>query len=244
MDKQSKMSELESELDDVKLKIAQFEITQEPLKKKYEKATNERNDLLVKISKLESKLLEMSSKQADDPSDVKMRIVRLEMENESLRNNHESSMKERNALREKLSKLEEEVNFRERVNKSGELEANELNRSKDLSHLLSKSDLLKEGRKSEYKLEQRIKQLEWELQDKGEQLQKYKDFEKIKDERDRLLSKLKNQAMHFEQFVKSQKQVSAELNLSPRSVNDTSEYQKIKEATIREVREQMEQKVS
>lgn len=91
--------------------------------------------------------------------------------------------------------------------------------------------------------EERIRQLEKELQSREDQLRSLKDFEKIKEERDQLLVKLKNQARQFEQYVRNQKQVSAELNLSPRSSGEGTDFQKIKEIMIKEVREEMEQKV-
>lgn len=181
------------------------------------------------------------------------------MENEALKNKCENLFSERNVYNDKISQLEAELSetkkivgsFESRFKKTNEVSLSskcelekELSHYKDLvTQLSSKINVLKAGRKSDLVMEQKIKQLEKDLQGKEEELERLKDFEKIKGERDHLVSKLKNQAKQFEQYVKNQKQVSAELNLSPRSSSDGTDFQKIKEIMIKEVREEMEQKV-
>ncbi|XP_076636098.1 uncharacterized protein LOC143349067 isoform X2 [Colletes latitarsis] len=245
VDEHKKMSEYQSELDDTRLKIAQIEISQESWKKKYENAISEKNDLINKISKME------------DSDDVKLKVARYQVENEALKTKCENLYGERNISKDKISQLEAElseakkiiVNFESRFKKSNEVSSKcelekELAHYKDLvTQLSSKINVLKAGRKSDLVMEQRIKQLEKDLQGKDERLERLKDFEKIKEEREQLVLKLKNQAKQFEQYVKNQKQVSAELNLSPRSSSDGTDFQKLKEIMIKEVREEMEQKV-
>ncbi|KOC67365.1 Centrosomal protein of 152 kDa [Habropoda laboriosa] len=260
VDEHNKISEYQSELDDARLKIAQIEISQESWKKKYENAIGERNDLITKISKLDSELSNIKrNSKIDDSDDVKLKVARYQVENEGLKNKCESLISERNIYKDKISQLETELsetkkiigNFENRFKKSSEISLNskcelekELSHYKDLvTQLNSKINHLKAGRNGNLVMEQRIKQLEKDLQGKDEELEKSKDFEKIKEERDQLVLKLKNQAKHFEQYVKNQKQVSAELNLSPRSSSDGTDFQKIKEIMIKEVREEMEQKV-
>ncbi|XP_076236772.1 uncharacterized protein LOC143180718 isoform X2 [Calliopsis andreniformis] len=260
VDEHKKMSEYQSELDDARLKIAQIEISQESWKKKYENAITERNDLIAKISKLDSELANIKrNSKLEDSDDVKLKVARYQMENEALKNKFDNLFSERNIYKDKISQLETELseakkiigNFESRFKKNSDVSLNskcelekELSHYKDLvTQLSSKMNLLKAGRKSDLVMEQRIKQLEKDLQGKDEELERLKDFEKIKEERDQLVLKLKNQAKQFEQYVKNQKQVSAELNLSPRSSNDGTDFQKLKEIMIKEVREEMEQKV-
>ncbi|XP_076387161.1 uncharacterized protein LOC100883073 isoform X1 [Megachile rotundata] len=260
VDEHKKLSEYQSELDDARLKIAQIEISQESWKKKYENAINERNDLIAKISKLDSELSNIKrNSKIEDSDDVKLKVGRYQVENESLKNKCENLISERNIYKDKISQLESELtetkkiigSFENRFKKSSEISLSskcelekELSHYKDLvTQLSSKINHLKAGRKSDIVMEQRIKQLEKDLQVKDEELEKLKDFEKIREERDQLVLKLKNQAKQFEQYVKNQKQVSAELNLSPRSSSDGTDFQKIKEIMIKEVREEMEQKV-
>ncbi|XP_043261518.1 centrosomal protein of 152 kDa [Colletes gigas] len=258
VDEHKKMSEYQSELDDSRLKIAQIEISQESWKKKYENAISEKNDLVTKISRLDSELSNIKrNSKMEDSDDVKLKVARYQVENEALKNKCENLYSERNIYKDKISQLEAELsetkkiigNFESRFKKSNEVSSKcepekELAHYKDLvAQLSSKINILKAGRKSDLVMEQRIKQLEKDLQGKDEKLERLKDFEKIKDEREQLVIKLKNQAKQFEQYVKNQKQVSAELNLSPRSSSDGTDFQKLKEIMIKEVREEMEQKV-
>lgn len=131
------------------------------------------------------------------------------------------------------------------LNSKSEMEK-ELSRYKELVTQLSRLDNSKEEHANEsIMLEQRIQQLEQDLRNKDEKLNRLvKDFEKIKNERDQLVVKLRNQAKQFEQYVKSLNKVSAELNLSPRSTSDSTDFQKMKEIITKEVREEMEQKVA
>ncbi|CAK9826361.1 Centrosomal protein of 152 kDa [Anthophora retusa] len=260
VDEHNKMSEYQSELDDARLKIAQIEISQESWKKKYENAISERTDLIAKISKLDAELSNIKrNSKIEDSDDVKLKVARYQVENEGLKNKCENLISERNIYKDKISQLETELsetkkiigNFENRFKKSSEISLNskcelekELSHYKDLvTQLNSKINHLKAGRNSSLVMEQQIKQLEKDLKGKDEELEKLKDFEKLKEERDQLVLKLKNQAKQFEQYVKNQKQVSAELNLSPRSSSDGTDFQKIKEIMIKEVREEMEQKV-
>lgn len=93
-------------------------------------------------------------------------------------------------------------------------------------------------------LKKRIKKLEEDLEEKNKMLNKINDLDRVTKERDLLLVKLNNQAKRFEECVKNQRQVSAELNLSPRTLGDETDLQKIREMVIKEVREEMEQKVT
>ncbi|XP_076300857.1 uncharacterized protein LOC143219010 isoform X2 [Lasioglossum baleicum] len=260
VDVHKKISEYQNELDGARLKIAQIEISQESWKMKYENVISERNDLIAKISKLDSEMLSTKrSSKLEDSDDVKLKVARYHMENETLKSKYEDLFNERNIYKEKISQLETELleikkingSFENRLKKTSEVSLTskcklekELSHYKDLvTQLTDKINLLKTGRKNDAAMEQKIKQLEKDLQGKDEELERLKEFEKLKEERDQLVLKLKNQAKQFEQYVKNQKQVSAELNLSPRSSNDGTDFQKIKEIMIKEVREEMEQKV-
>ncbi|XP_050457860.1 repetitive organellar protein-like isoform X2 [Cataglyphis hispanica] len=259
---QKKLSDYQTELDDARLKIAQMEISQESWKKKYEKVVSERKDLLAKISKLDLELSNLKrTAKFEDSDDVKLKIVRFQTENETLKIQCDNLLSERDIYKEKISELETELfdtrtkinNFEEKLRSSGDITQNskselekELSCYKDLVAQLSRINNSKEelGNDSAA-LEQRIQQLEQDLRCKDEKLSKLlKDFEQIKDERDQLVTKLRNQAKQFEQYVKSQNKVSAELNLSPRSTNDSTDFQKMKEIMAKEVREGMEQKVA
>ncbi|KAL6436198.1 hypothetical protein ACFW04_005734 [Cataglyphis niger] len=259
---QKKLSDYQTELDDARLKIAQMEISQESWKKKYEKVVSERKDLLAKISKLDLELSNLKrTAKFEDSDDVKLKIARFQTENETLKIQYDNLLSERDIYKEKISELETELfdtrkkinNFEEKLRSSGDITQNskselekELSCYKDLVAQLSRINNSKEelGNDSAA-LEQRIQQLEQDLRCKDEKLSKLlKDFEKIKDERDQLVTKLRNQAKQFEQYVKSQNKVSAELNLSPRSTNDSTDFQKMKEIMAKEVREGMEQKVA
>jgi len=258
---QKKLSDYQTELDDAKLKIAQMEIAQESRKRKYEKVASERKELLVKVSKLELELLNLKrTAKLEDSDDVKLKIARFQAENETLKNQCDSLLSERNTCKKKISELETELfdvrkkinSFEGRLRKSGESTLNsksELEKElspKELVAQLSRLSNSKEIRANEIAvLEQRIQQLEHDLRSKDEKLSRLlKDFEKIKDERDQLVMKLQNQAKQFEQYVKSQNKVSAELNLSPRSTSDSTDFQKMKEIMTKEVREEMEQRVA
>ncbi|XP_011637731.1 centrosomal protein of 152 kDa-like isoform X1 [Pogonomyrmex barbatus] len=255
---QKKLSDYQTELDDAKLKIAQMEIAQESWKKKYEKVVSEKKDLLAKVSKLDLELLNLKrTAKLEDSDDVKLKIVRFQAENETLKNQCDSLLSERNTCKEKISVLETELfdvrrkvsSFEGRLRRNDEITSKselekELSRYKDLVAQLSRLNSSKEGRTNE-SLEQRIQQFEHDLRSKDEKLSRLlKDFEKIKDERDQLVLKLRNQAKQFEQYVKSQNKVSAELNLSPRSTGDSTDFQKMKEIMAKEVREEMEQRVA
>lgn len=258
---QKKLSDYQTELNNAKLKVAQMEITQESWKKKYDKVDSERKDLLAKVSKLDLELLNLKRiAKLEDSDDVKLKIVRFQTDNETLKNQCDNLLGEKNTCKEKISELETELfnvrkkvsSLEERLRKSGESKSvnskseleKELSQYKDLVAQLSRSNS-KEGRASELALEQRLQQLEHELRSKDENLSRLlKDLEKIKDERDQLLVKLRNQAKQFEQYVKSQSKVSAELNLSPRSTSDSTDFQKMKEIMAKEMREGMEQRVA
>lgn len=259
MQEQKKLSDYQTELDDAKLKIAQMEITQESWKKKYEKVASEKKDLLAKVSKLDLELLNLKrTAKLEDSDDVKLKIARFQAENETLKSQCDSLLSERNTCKEKISELETELfdmrkkvsSFETKLRKSGEITLNskELSRHKDLVAQLSRLNNSKEGHVNESAaLEERIQQLEHDLRSKDEKLNRQlKDFENIKDERDQLVLKLRNQAKNFKQYVKSQnqKELSAELNLSPRSTGDSTDFQKMREIITKEVREEMEQKVA
>lgn len=260
LDEHKKIVEYQSELDDARLKVAQIEISQESWKKKYERAISERNNLNSKIFKLESELSNIKRNiTIEDFDEIKLKEARYQVENESLKNKYENLTTEINAYKDKISQLEIELleakkligNF-ENTKKNNEISLNSNELEKELSRykilvaeLNSKINHLKVGRKDDLVMEQRIKQLETDLQGKNEELERLKEFEKVKIERDQLVSKLKNQAKQFEQYVKNQKQVFAELNLSPRThSNDGTDFQKIIEIMVKEIREEMEQKVA
>lgn len=259
MQEQKKLSEYETELEDATLKIAHVEISQESWKKKYENTVNERNDLLAKISKLDVELSSLKrAAKSEDSDDIKLKISRFQIENEALKSRCDSLLNERNTYREKVAELETELStmrkkigsLEGRMRKSGDVSSNSKNElEKEFSHykdfaLLSRLSNSKEGRMNESALDQKIQQLEQDLCDKNEKLSRLKeDFEKIKGERDELVIKFSDQAKQFQQYVNSQNQVS-ELNLSPRSVTDGTDLQKIKETMAKKVRKEMELKVA
>ena len=257
MEEQKKMTNLQTELDNLRLKHAQMEISQESWRQKYEKAAADQNHCRSKISTLESILSNSKKISTLEDSNDKSLSSELQTENETLKNKCESLSSEKNACMEKILKLEVDLSEAKKVisNLESKLRRNssdvsrndlkkELSRYKEMvTQLTSKSNNSKED-KNDSVLDQRVKQLERDLEVKEQKLQTLKDFEKIKEDRDRLVSKLKTQAHQFQQFIKSQKQVSAELNLSPRSVNDYTDLQRIKEVTAKEVREDMEQRVA
>lgn len=259
MQEQKKLSEYQTELDDAKLKIAQVEISQESWKKKYENIVNERNDLLANISKLDLESSSLKRTKLEDSDDMKLKITRFQVENESLKSRCDSLLNERNICRQKITELETELSttkkkissLETRIRRGSDISLNsktelekELSHYKELVTQLSRLNNSKEGHMNESVLEQRIQQLEQDLHDKDEKLNRLKDLEKIKDERDELVIKLRDQAKQFQQYVKSQNQVSAELNLSPCSITDNMDLQKMKETMTKEVREEMEQKVA
>lgn len=262
VEEQRKMSDLQTELDDTRLKVAQMEIGQESLRKKYDKVVSERNELLSRVSSLEIKLSETKSGERQDSEDIKSQISRIQLDNDMLREKCESLLKEKIEHKEKISKLRVEIaekkkmigNLESILNRSGERRSSdqlentrkELSRYKELVEQLStKTNEGKDKTTSSLFLEERVKQLEMDLAAKEEKLQKLKDMEKIKEEeRNQLVIKLKTQTKQFEQYVKSQKRMSAELNLSPRSSGDAAEMRRMREIATREVREEMEQKVA
>ncbi|XP_043282129.1 centrosomal protein of 152 kDa isoform X2 [Venturia canescens] len=261
VEEQREMSDLQTKLDDTKLKVAQMEIAQESLRKKYDNVVSERNDLLSRISTLEMKLSETKNSERRDSEDIKSKISRIQLDNDTLRQKCESLLKEKIEYKEKISKLRLDIAEKKKtigslesiLNRSGEKRSSdqlentrkELSRYKELvEQLSSKTNEGKDKGTSSLFLEERVKQLEMDLAAKELKLQKLKDMEKIKEERNQLLIKLKNQAKQFEQYVKSQKRMSAELNLSPRSSADGTEMQRLREIATREVREEMEQKVA
>ncbi|KAF3428780.1 hypothetical protein E2986_04483 [Frieseomelitta varia] len=258
VEEQKKVLEYQSALDDAKLKIAQVEISQESWKKKYENAISERNNFITKISKLDSELSNIKRNLKIEDSDVKLKVSRFQVENESLKNKCETLISETNVYKDKISQLEMELsetkkiiaNFESRLKKNSEISNSKYELEKDLSHYKDLATRLsidinhfKVERKSIHAMEQKIKQLEADLQGKEEEIERLKDFEKTKVERDQLVLKLKNQAKQFEQYVKHQKQIFPELNLSPRSSNDGTDFLKIRESMIKELHEEMEQKV-
>lgn len=213
VDERRKMSELQTELDDARLKIAQIEIAHESMKKKCEDFAKERDTCKAKISVLESELSNVKKirrSESEESDDVRLRIGQVEEEYKSLRKEYENVVKERNICKDMLSNSEAKSN----------------------------------GCGSD--LEGRVKLLENELRRNEEQLQlRLKDIEALKEERDHFLLKLKDQARQFERYVKSQSQVSTELNGSPRSFTAGDvDLQRIKEIAIKEVREEMEEKVT
>ncbi|XP_012280408.1 golgin subfamily B member 1 [Orussus abietinus] len=261
VEEQRKMSDLQTELDDTRLKIAQMEIAYESLKKKYENIVIERDSLSSRISQLEDEQRNArKNSKKEDSDDAKLKIAEMQLENKALRGTYDVLLRDRNACKEKISKLETELaeakqtvsSLESRLRKYSESSLTsrsevdkELCQYKDtVVQLTSKLNSLKDSRKGDFILEQRIKQLEKDLQDRDDKLQRLKGFENIKEERDQLVMKLKNQAKQFEQYINSQRQVSAELNLSPRSGGDGTDFQKLKEMTIKEVREGMEQRVA
>lgn len=261
MQEQKKLYDYQTDLDDTRLKIAQMEISQESWKKKYEKIVNDRKDLLAKVSKLDTELSNLKrTAKFEDSDDVKLKIARFQTENETLKSQCDKLLNERNTYKEKIVELETElfdtkkkiINFEGKLRKSGEITLNsknelekELSYYKDLVAQLSRLNNSKEELVNDsVTLEQKIQQLEQDLRNKDDKLSRLlKDYEKIKDERDQSVTKLRNQAKQFEQYVKSQNKVSAELNLSPRSTSDSADFQKMKEIMAKEVREGMEQMV-
>lgn len=259
MQEQKKLYDYQTDLDDARLKIAQMEISQESWKKKYEKIVNERKDLLAKVSKLDIELSNLKrTAKFEDSDDVKLKIARFQTENETLKSQCDKLLDERNTYKEKIAELETElfdmkkkiINFEGKLRKSSEIT---LNSKSELEKELSYKGLVALSRLNNSKeelvndsvtLEQKIQQLEQDLRNKDDKLSRLlKDYEKIKDERDQSVTKLRNQAKQFEQYVKSQNKVSAELNLSPRSTSDSADFQKMKEIMAKEVREGMEQMV-
>lgn len=265
VDEQKKLSEYQTELSDAKIKLAQLEISQETYRQKCEKVVGENKLLLGRVSKLDSELSDMKrAAKMEGSDDVKLRVVQLQTENETLRSRCDDILGEKDRCEKRISELETELfdvrkkgnSLEERLRRSDEVV---LNLKSDYEKKLSRyrnsfeqlSRLRKEGSSRDGNesivSEKRIIQLfEQNLRDKDEKLDRLAiEFEKIKDERDRLLVKLQNQAEQFEQYVKSQ-QLSAELNLSPRNTVDFSgtDFQKIKQIMAKEIRDEMEKKVA
>ncbi|XP_034951220.1 putative leucine-rich repeat-containing protein DDB_G0290503 [Chelonus insularis] len=254
LEEQKKMADLQHEDLEAKIKIAQMEITYETLKKKYTNLLNEKEDLLDKISKLQQEMADFKNSQKTDDVHVSLKIS--DLESDKLKNLCENLFKEKITYQSKIIDLESKLI--EYKNKIAKFESNKSKSNESLSttrteleqELCQYKELVKKlndqlnSPKDFRKDEERLKQLELELKEKEVQLQRLEDLEKIKGERDQLITKLKNQAQQFEEYVKNQKQVSAELNLSPRNTVDTNELQKLRELSIKEVREEMEQKVA
>ncbi|KAL2738871.1 golgin subfamily A member 4-like isoform X1 [Vespula squamosa] len=251
--------EYQTELDDTRLKIAQVEISQESWKKKYDSAIMERNELLTRVSSLDSQLSALNKKlKRDDSDEVKLKITRIQIENEGLKSRCETLLSEKNIFEDKITQLELELSEEKKivqgfenktrndvsfVNTKRELEK-ELYQYKELVKKLNNQlDGLKGKEKECDNLQKRIKRLEEDLEEKEKKLRKVNDLEKITEERDQLLEKLNNQAKRFEECLRNQRQGSAELNLSPRTLGEETDLQKIREVVIKEVREEMEQKV-
>lgn len=218
----------------------------------------EKNKLFTRISSLDSQLSVLNKKLRDDSDEVKLKITRVQIENEGLKSRCETLLSEKNIFRDKITQLELELSEEKKivqsfenktrndvsfVNTKRELEK-ELYQYKELVKKLSNQlDGLKGKEKECDNLQKRIKRLEEDLQENEKKLRKINDLEKITEERDQLLEKLNNQAKRFEECLKNQRQLSAELNLSPRTLEEETDLQKIREVVIKEVREEMEQKV-
>lgn len=263
VEEQTKLSEYQTELNDAKIKIAQMEISQETYRQKYEKVVGEKNILFSKVSKLDSEELSNMKRTAklEGSDDVKLKVVQLQTENETLKSQCNDLLSEKNKCKKRIFELETELfdvkkksnSLEEKLRRSDEVVLNfkskfekELSYYKDLVQLFKQSNS-KEGNESVVSEKRILQLLEQDLRDKDEKLSRLMtDFEKIKDERDTLLVKLRNQAKQFEQYVNSQHKLSAELNLSPRSTGDSSgtDFQKMKENIAKEMREEMEKKVT
>lgn len=256
MEEQKRMAELQTELENLRLKLAQMEISQESWRQKYEKALADHSQYRSKITKLENTLSNSRKNSTLEDSNDKMLSNLLQTENEALKIKCENLASEKDVCKENIMKLELDLseakkiitNLEGKLRRSSDISKSELKkelaRYKDIVAQTSKSNISKEEKSDSTALEQRVKQLEKSLEIKEQKLKRLKDLEKIKEDRDYLIVKLKNQAQQFEQFIKNQKQVSAELNLSPRSSNDYTDMQKIKEITAKEIREEMEQRVA
>lgn len=246
------MTDLQTELENLRLKLAQMEISQESWRQKYEKTLSDHSQYRSKITKLENALSNSRKNSTLEDSNDKILTSMLQTENETLKN-------EKVTYKENITKLELDLseakktilNLECKLRRSSDISKSELKkelaRYKEIvaqTTITNKSNNSRDEKNNDSPLEQRVKQLEKSLEIKEQKLQRLKDLEKIKEDRDYLIVKLKNQAQQFEQFIKNQKQVSAELNLSPRSSNDYTDMQKIKEITTKEVREEMEQRVA
>ncbi|XP_066590213.1 putative leucine-rich repeat-containing protein DDB_G0290503 isoform X2 [Prorops nasuta] len=258
VEEQKKMLEYQNQLDDAKLKLAQMEISLELWKKNYKNCCSEKSELVSKVSKLDSELSSLKKNmKLQDSDDAK--IAQIQMENDTLREKYDSVLKTKNIYKDKISQLQTECSGLQKIvkdlesklkrgeeytlNSNNGLESELIKYKEVVSQLTNKLTNMRDDRKSDSTLEQKIKQLERDLELKEEQLKKLNELDKVKEERDKLIVKLKSQAQLFEQYVKNQKQVSAELNLSPRSSHEGTDYQKMREMVIKEVKEEMEQKV-
>ncbi|XP_063980474.1 centrosomal protein of 152 kDa [Diachasmimorpha longicaudata] len=250
VEEQRKLLELQSELENAKIKIAQMEIAHETLKQKCESVKKENQDLSLKLAKSDQELSTSRANKSDDPN-FHNYSIKIQMENETLKDKCDCLLKEKMEYKKRLSEMQMHLNESKKMIAQGEHNISrqndslsntrndlekELNQYKDFvkkltDQLNSPSDV----KKRDMYLDVRVKQLELELQEKDAQLQRLKELDKIKAERDQLVTKLKTQAMHFEQYVKSQRQVSAELNLSPRSLQDVVDFQKLQEIPNEEI---------
>lgn len=246
-----------SDIDETKIKIAEMEMNYELLKKKYENLVNEKCNLTKKINKYEHEISALKKNNNNNNS-----IDKLKSDNDKLKLACDNLLKEKNDYKQKIYDLEiklteykaDIIELNDKLNHPNEnliISQNELENElaqykeivKELGDQLSNSNN-SNFKKNDLRQEERLKQLELKLQEKEVQLQRLHDLDKLKDERDQLVTKLKHQAKQFEQYVKSQKQVQAELNLSPRSTIDGVDFQKLREMSTKEVREEMEQKVA
>ncbi|XP_011298306.1 golgin subfamily B member 1-like [Fopius arisanus] len=249
IEEQKKILDLQSELDDKKIKIAQMEIVQETIKQKYEALKNEKQDLLIKLSQSEQELLNSRTNKIDDskPQDYSLKI---QVENEALSEKCDSLLRDKMEYKKRLSEMQIQLN--DSLKKMMQLETNisrsddrlsntrndvekELSQYKDfVKQLTEQLNNSCDGRKKEMYLDAKVKQLELELQEKDAQLERLKDLDKIKVERDQLVTQLKVQEKQFEQYIKNQRQEVAEFNLSRRNVQDGVELEKLREMSIKE----------
>lgn len=254
-EEQKKMFELQNQVTNTKVKLVQMEISHETLKKKYENIIKERSELLKKINNYEYEA--GCTKKNSDRHDLD---VELKLDNERLRSRCDSLLKEKDNYKQRISNLEIQLT----ECRASIIDLNDKLSRPDESWLISQSELeqqlaqykeifkqygdqlnnTNDNRNRDLGREDKLKQLELKLQEKEAQLQRLQDLEKIKDERDQLVTKLKHQAKIFEQYVHNQKKVQDELNLSPRSAIDGVDFQKLREMSTKEVREEMEQKVA
>ncbi|XP_044014125.1 putative uncharacterized protein DDB_G0282133 [Aphidius gifuensis] len=220
-----------------------------------------RQEAIIEITKLQVQL-ESTEKELIEIKEKYIELCVIKSDNDKLKLACDNLLKEKNDYKQKIYDLEiklteykaDIIELNDKLNHPNEnliISQNELENElaqykeivKELGDQLSNSNN-SNLKKNDICQEERLKQLELKLQEKEVQLQRLHDLDKLKDERDQLVTKLKHQAKQFEQYVKSQKQVQAELNLSPRSTIDGVDFQKLREMSTKEVREEMEQKVA
>ncbi|XP_046601870.1 centrosomal protein of 152 kDa-like isoform X1 [Neodiprion lecontei] len=216
VEERKKMSELQTNLDDARLKIAQLEIAHESLKKKCEDVARDRNSCRDKISALELELL--NAKRSTQSNLQESSDIRQSLER--AQSEYESLQKEYDSVLRDRNTLKDKLS------------------SLEIKQLQGNTDVNSNS-------EERMILLANESRRNDEQLQlQSKEINMLKEERDQLVVKLKDQARQFERYVKSQMQVSVELNNSPRSLTGDADLQKMREIAIKEVREEMEEKVT